>query len=167
MSSSEPTHTATAHSDAGQAGDAPSLESLRHLLGSVREHQETHDRILRFIAECVAPKGEDSSQINDLIGLLISKIDGQSAMIRSIAGQLHRQGRTLPGDVVQALRPLGHASVEGQVKEGGPGHLRDTVPVDPTCCWCQEMELNHRHTAFRAAALPAELSWRDWRSRGS
>lgn len=103
MSSSHLATETPLRGDAEPGDNRQNLASLRTLLETVGERQESHERILRFIAECVAPKGEDSSQINDLIGLLIAKIDGQSAMIRSIAGQIQRQGRTLSGAVVQAL----------------------------------------------------------------
>lgn len=102
MSSIALTEPASGRTDEAPSGNPPSLTSLQELLETVHGRQEEHGRILRFIAECVAPR-EDSSKINDLIGLLIGKIDAQSAMIRTIAGQLHRQGRTLPGDVAQAL----------------------------------------------------------------
>jgi hypothetical protein len=113
------------HGNAEPEADHPSLASLQNLMEAVRDRQEGHERLLRFIAECVAPKGEDTSQINDLIGLLIAKIDGQSAMIRGIAGLIQRQGRTLPGAVVQAF-DNGGASAEGATAKGNGanGHGR-------------------------------------------
>lgn len=117
MSSSELTAVAEPQIEAEQGLERPSLASLQDLLETVSGRQETHDRLLRFIAECVAPKSEDSSQINDLIGLLIGKIDGQSAMIRGIAGLIQRQSRTLPGAVVQAL-DNSRADAEGAAGRG-------------------------------------------------
>lgn len=118
--------------DADYAGGAsppastPKPDDFTTVLLRMDKRQQQHGEILVAILKILTPS-DDKPQAGDLVKELISRIDRQTAMIRSLLVAIEHLGKELPQTVIRML----HSEGDDDGHDHGHDGNRGGTPVTP------------------------------------